>query len=350
MIDARTSVYTRTASLTDVGSVRSVNQDCCGEFVHDSGYRLLMVADGMGGHLGGEVASQTTVDTVGQVFERGIEDSAAFLREAFTLANKRVFEQSAADPNLHGMGTTGVALLIGPGRLAWFANVGDSRAYRSRGGRLEVLTQDHSWVHEEVRMNRLTPEEAASHPRKNVLTRSIGVDPVVQIDVSETEIEPGDRFLLCSDGLWGEVEDADIAAVLDSQEPEKAVRALVDIANRAGGPDNITVQIAVVPSRVRDFEASEAVAGDSGATLAESDSEDTLPRADAIEISFEDSSDPGYEAPKADSRSSSTRVLTLAVAAVSALLLATLVWFAIAESPSAPATPVSAAQDEPARP
>lgn len=349
MSEARTSVYTRTASFTDVGSVRTVNQDSCGEFVLDAGYRLLMVADGMGGHLGGEVASQATVEAVGQVFQRGVDDPAGFLREAFTLANKRVFERSAADSNLHGMGTTGVALLIGPGRRAWLANVGDSRAYRSRGGRLEVLTQDHSWVHEEVRNNRLTLEEAAVHPRKNVLTRSIGVDPVVDVDVTETDLEPGDRFLLCSDGLWGEVADADIAAVVDGQEPEQAVRTLVDMANRAGGPDNITVQIALVPSRIGDYEAGSTPAGDSDTTLSEPGAEDTLPRVDPVDIPYSDSNDPDYEAPGPDGSLSSMRLLTLAVAAVSALLLAALVWFAIAEGSGSSATPVSAAQDEPAR-
>ena len=350
MSDAPTSVYTRTASLTDVGSVRSVNQDSCGEFVDDAGYRLLMVADGMGGHLGGEVASQTPIDAVGQVFQRGIEEPAAFLREALTVANKRVFDRSTAEPDLYGMGTTGVALLIGPGRRAWFANVGDSRGYRSRGGRLEVMTQDHSWVQEEVRQNRLTLEEAAVHPRKNVLTRSIGVDPVVEVDVTEADMEPGDRFLLCSDGLWGEVVDADIAAVLDSQEPEQAARALIDMANRAGGPDNITVQIAVVPSRIGDDEATPTVRNDSETTLSEPTAEDTLPRADPIDVSYTEENGPGHGPKLEKTRRSSAITLTVAVAAVSALLLAALVWFAIAEDSSAPAPSSSGAQHPPARP
>jgi protein phosphatase len=348
MSDARTSFYTRTASLTDVGSVRSVNQDSCGEFFLDAGYRLLVVADGMGGHLGGEVASQTAVEAVGQVFQRGIEEPSSFLREAFTLANKRVFEKSMENPELHGMGTTGVAILIGPGRKAWLANVGDSRAYRSRGGAIEVLTHDHSWVHEEVRQNRMTLEEAAVHPRKNVLTRSIGVDPVVDIELGETDLQPGDRFLLCSDGLWGEVSDADIAAVLDSMDPEPAVRALVEMANRAGGPDNITVQIAVLPSRIGDHEAAPPEAGDAESTLSEDTSEDTLPRVEPVDIPYSDSNDPDYVPPPGRSRSAT--MLTVAVAAVSVLLLAALVWLAIAEFGGEPASPVRAAQDEPARP
>jgi serine/threonine protein phosphatase PrpC len=350
MSDAPTSVYTRTASLTDVGSVRSVNQDSCGEFVDDAGYRLLMVADGMGGHLGGEVASKAAIDTVGQIFQRGIEEPAAFLREAIVLANKRVFERSAAEPDLHGMGTTGVALLIGPGRRAWFANVGDSRGYRSRGGRLEVMTQDHSWVHEEVRQNRLTLEEAAVHPRKNVLTRSIGVDPTVEVDVTEVDMEPGDRLLLCSDGLWGEVADANIAGVLDSQEPEQAVRALIDMANDAGGPDNITVQIAVVPSRIGEHEATPAVRSESETTLNEMAAEDTLPRADPVDVPYSEADDPAYEPELAEPRRGSTLALTVTVAAVAALLLVALVWFAIAETGSAPAPSASGAEHEPTRP
>lgn len=350
MSDPRTSVYTRTASLTDVGSVRSVNQDSCGEFFLDAGYRLLMVADGMGGHLGGEVASQTAIEAVGQVFQRGIEDPTRFLREAFTLANKRVFERSIGNPELHGMGTTGVALLIGPGRKAWLANVGDSRAYRFREGRLEVLTRDHSWVHEEVRQNRLTLEEAAVHPRKNVLTRSIGVDPVVDVDLGETDLQPGDRFLLCSDGLWGEVPDAEIAAVLEASDPEQAVRTLVDMANRAGGPDNITVQIALVPSRIGDAEVPDPAASDSETTLGGGSAEDTLPRGEPVDVSFEEDDGVDHAARRPGGRRSSTRVLTVAVAAVSLLLLAALVWFAIAEAGDAPATPVSAGQDAPAAP
>lgn len=350
MIDASTSVHIRTASLTDVGSVRSINQDSFGEFVHDAGYRLLMVADGMGGHLGGEVASQAAVEAVGRVFQRGIEDPAGFLREAFTLANKRVFEMSAANPDLHGMGTTGVALLIGPGRRVWFANVGDSRAYRSRAGRIDVLTQDHSWVHEEVRQNRLTLAEAAVHPRKNVLTRSIGFEPAVEIDVSETEMEPGDRYLLCSDGLWGEVDDAEIAAVLDSQEPESAARSLIDMANRAGGPDNITVQIALVPSRIGESEATDERPSDAETTLREPGAEDTLPRGEPVDILSPDSADDDFARANAGGHGSSTRLLTLAAAVVSVLLLAVLVWFAIAEAGSSPAEPVNAASDEAAGP
>jgi protein phosphatase len=317
-----TSFYTRTASLTDVGSVRNANQDCCGEFVDDAGYRLLIIADGMGGHRGGEVASQTTVEAVGETFQRGVRDPAALLREAFALANKRVYERAARDAELYGMGTTGVALLIGPARTAWIAHVGDSRAYRSREGGLELLTRDHSWVLEEVRHNRLTPEEAQNHPRKNVLTRSIGVDPTLEVDVSATDLAPGDRFLLCSDGLWGEVPEQTLARVLSGQEPDRAVRTLVDLANEHGGPDNITVQIAAVPSRI--------AAADPGAAPPPSDSEitqETEPPDDAE--STLPLGAPG-RGPAADGARAAqrrrARLLTAAVAAVAGLLALALLW------------------------
>lgn len=328
-----TSIYTRTASLTDVGCVRSVNQDWCGEFVRDEGYRLLIVADGMGGHQGGEIASQTTVGVVGEVFQRGVDDPAALLREAFVSANARVHEMAEGEAELHGMGTTGVALLIGPARKAWVANVGDSRVYRSRAGKLETLTDDHSWVNEEVHQNRLTPEEAANHPRKNVLTRSIGVERTVEVDVVETDVKPGDRFLLCSDGLWGEVPEDQIADVLATQPPERAVQALVELARQNGAPDNVTVQIAVVPSRL---DAAGGPEEDLEATLDGPPSETTLPL--------------GAPEPETEARSARAapgerpRLLIGALAAVAALLGAALLWLAleargVRSEPQPPAPP-----------
>ncbi len=332
-------MYTRTASLTDVGSVRTTNQDRCGEFVDDAGYRLLMVADGMGGHLGGEVASQTAVNAVGEVFQRGVEDPVQTLSEAFTLANQRVYEMAAKQAELTGMGTTGVVLLIGPARTGWVAHVGDSRAYRIREGCFEPLTHDHSWVLEEVRHNRLTPEEAAVHPRKNVLTRSIGVDATIEVDIAETDLEPGDRFLLCSDGLWGEVPDEQIAEVLISQEPDQAVQTLVELANTNGGPDNITVQIAVVPSRIAAEDPDiTLVPEDVGAGLSSQDAESTLPLGEPDpEADFE---------PERTQRRRRTRLLTAAVAAVAGLLVAALAWLLAAGMEVEREAPVSTAPNE----
>ncbi len=240
----------RTASLTDVGRVRSANQDVCAEFVGAAGTRLLVVADGMGGHAGGEVASRTAVEAIGEWFENGDGGNGEMLREAFEAANERVYRMAAESPHLHGMGTTGVALLLGPGPAGWVAHVGDSRAYRLRRGRMELLTQDHSWVGEEIRNKRLTPEEAEVHPHRSALLRSIGVDPEVEVDVTPVPVESGDRFLLCSDGLWGEVDEETIAFVMASDDPEVSVRRLVELANDNGGRDNVTVQMVVVPASV----------------------------------------------------------------------------------------------------
>ena len=138
------------------------------------------------------------------------------------------------------MGTTLVGLLIHSDGRAWVAHVGDSRAYRMRGGRFEALTQDHSVVAELVRSGMLTEEEAESDPRRNEILRSVGVEETVAADISEVTIQPGDRFLLCSDGLTGPVTANEIASVLGRNEPENAVRTLIARANEAGGPDNIT--------------------------------------------------------------------------------------------------------------
>jgi protein phosphatase len=307
--------------------------------VDDAGYRLLIVADGMGGHRGGEVASQTTVNAVGEVFQRGVENPVQALCEAFTLANQRVYEMAAKEADLTGMGTTGVALLIGPARTGWVAHVGDSRAYRIREGCFEPLTHDHSWVIEEVRHSRLTPEEAAVHPRKNVLTRSIGVDATIEVDIAETDLEPGDRFLLCSDGLWGEVSEEQIAEVLISQEPDQAVQTLVELANTNGGPDNITVQVAVVPSRIAAEDPETTLAPeDVGSTSSSQDTDSTLPLGKP---------DPEAELePERTQRQRRTRLLTAAVAAVAGLLVAALVWLLAAGTEVEREAPVSTAPNE----
>ena len=241
----RTTVTT--AFHSDVGQVRSVNQDEVGEFVSDGGAHLVVVADGMGGHAGGEVASRTSVETIGEYFGTAIEAPEDLLRHALERANERVFRMGNDQPDLFGMGTTAVAVLVEPDGAAWVAHVGDSRAYRLHQGSLERLTEDHSWVQEQVRLARITPEEAETHPRRNALLRSIGVDQQVEVDVRSVEVQTGDRLLLCSDGLWGEVDDQTIAGVLASQDPQEVVRLLVQLANEAGGHDNVTVAVVALP-------------------------------------------------------------------------------------------------------
>ncbi len=234
----------QSASRSDVGRVRPANQDACSEFENAEGYRLFVVADGMGGHRGGETASRLAIESIGITFAREFIDPETLLVRAFRAANQEIHRTGCSDPALHGMGTTGVALLIGPHNVGWVANVGDSRAYRLRGERFERITEDHSWVFEEVRRGRITADEAREHPLKNVLLQSIGSGPNLEVSTSAIELQAGDRFLLCSDGLWGEVDDAAIAEILARELPSRAVDALVELANANGGSDNVTVQVA----------------------------------------------------------------------------------------------------------
>jgi protein phosphatase len=235
-----------TASATDVGRVRSVNQDRCAEFQVSAGAILLVLADGMGGHAGGEHASRIAVETIGEVFQRKFGDPEVTLRLAFDAANEAILQEARDRSELHGMGTTAVALLISPDG-AFTANIGDSRAYRVRGGAIDLLTEDHSIVFEEVRSGRITPIEARTHPLRNRLLRCLGLQLGVAADVQRVDIESGDRFLLCSDGLWGELEDGELCTVLAGERPDDAVRVLIERANANGGEDNITVQVAAVP-------------------------------------------------------------------------------------------------------
>ncbi len=233
------------ASLSDVGRVRSENQDGCGVFRDSHGNHLLVVADGMGGHRGGATASRVCIEIVGRVFQWSPDPVPERLQAGLVEANRTIHTMAAEDSSLAGMGTTAVVLSLGADGEGWVAWAGDSRLYRLRDGRVEPLTQDHSLVAEWVRLGVLRPEDAATHPRKNELMRCVGPTPALDPDVERIEIRPGDRFLLCSDGLWGEVADAEIGAVLGAEAPERAVRRLVDLANERGGPDNVTVQIAV---------------------------------------------------------------------------------------------------------
>lgn len=237
------------ASRTDVGQVRSANEDSCDTFLREDGTRLLVVADGMGGHRGGATASRTTVETIGEIFEQDeSNDPQSMLEAAIVLANSRVFEMGQGEPDLEGMGTTVVTLLLDPDLNGVVAHVGDSRAYRYRRGQLEPITTDHSVVAEMERRGLITPEEAAVHPRRNEILRSVGVLPEVEVEVAPVEVVAGDRFLLCSDGLSGVVDDEEIAAIVQSEAPDSAVDHLIDIANERGGPDNITVQILSIPA------------------------------------------------------------------------------------------------------
>ncbi|MEX2208203.1 MAG: PP2C family serine/threonine-protein phosphatase [Myxococcota bacterium] len=234
------------AAHSDVGRTRSENQDAFGEFSAPSGERLFVVADGMGGHRGGATASRLCVETLGRAFTEGTDSAEARLRRGLELANTRIHEAAQSDAELGGMGTTAVALILAPdgsGALGW---VGDSRAYRFRGGAIERLSTDHSVVGEMIRAGVITEDEADNHPRRNELLRAIGPHELVEPETVVLEHSPGDRFLLCSDGLWGPVPEPEIAIVLGFEAPELAVKKLIAKANERGGPDNVTAQIASV--------------------------------------------------------------------------------------------------------
>jgi len=229
----------RFGSATDIGLVRTNNED---RYLVAS--PLFAVADGMGGHAAGEVASATAVETLKKAFT---DRTPTGLAAAARAANRAVWDEAQASPDLRGMGTTLVALaLVGePGheQLA-VANVGDSRLYRLHQGEFVQLTSDHSLVGQLVASGALTPEEAEVHPRRNVLTRALGVDPDVDVDLVTVEVAEGDRYLLCSDGLPRELADDQMASVLRRlADPDEAARELVDRAREHGGNDNVTVVV-----------------------------------------------------------------------------------------------------------
>lgn len=246
--------------LSDIGKTRTENQDRCGDFLERGSERLVIVADGMGGHRGGATAAQMAVDRFGiALSDAGSEQGDKLLSRAVDRANEDIYQSATSDPELNGMGTTVVAVFFSDAGN-WLMHVGDSRAYRLREGRLVQMTDDHSTVMELVRTGRIRPDEAATHPRKNEVLRSLGLPDPVEPEVQPLDARPGDRFLLCSDGLSGVVSDEEIADFLQRFDGERATQALVDAANAAGGPDNVTVALVEVPSIQAEDPATEKVA------------------------------------------------------------------------------------------
>lgn len=241
------SVAAVTAALTDVGLLREANEDFLAEFERPSGHRLLIVADGMGGHRGGATASRLCVETVGEVFRSSSGTPERLLRDALEAANERVHRTAGDDRELEGMGTTAVLLLLTPEDEAWVAHLGDSRAYLLRDGVLRRLTEDHTVVAGMIAQGVLDPEAAESHPRRHELVRCVGFHSEVTPELDRLQVRPGDRFLLCSDGLSGQVPEDQIRATLQREAPVDAARVLVEAANAAGGSDNTTVMITAIP-------------------------------------------------------------------------------------------------------
>lgn len=255
-------VQLSSAAVTHQGLRREGNEDA---FCARPDLGLFIVADGMGGHEAGEVASGLTV----QVIESFINDTrdadlnqtwpfpyevarsleANRLIAAFRLANRRIASAISADGGLKGMATTAAAILFGPEGRAQVAHVGDSRIYLLRDGRLRQVTNDHSWVGEQVRAGLLTDSDAQRHPWRNVVTRAIsgGDDP--EVEVADVEVSTGDLLMICSDGLSSVVPLEAIETLLEPADLDATAAALIDAANGAGGPDNITVILVRVDAR-----------------------------------------------------------------------------------------------------
>lgn len=233
-----------TYSITDRGLTRTMNQDCYRNYFHHR-FSLLLVADGMGGHQAGEVASRMAVDVACEYImeHRDRPDTERLLREAVEEANRQIYAKSQSDPKLYRMGTTLVVVLV-ENAHALIAHVGDSRAYLLREGELRQLTRDHSVVWDLVESGVLTEEEASVHPERNTLTRAVGTDADVAVDINSLALETEDCLLLCTDGLTKMVPDEDIAQVLAEQpDVRAAAEKLVEMANKTGGLDNITVTL-----------------------------------------------------------------------------------------------------------
>ena len=242
--------------MTDVGLKRGHNED---NYLINEELNLFVVADGMGGHAGGEYASAIAVNTVEEIVTSvdaegvdvrnapsdPLEITRHKLVHAIRLAGRRIYEKAKEQPEYHGMGTTAAVLLVAD-KHAFVAHVGDSRIYLLRDGRIEQLTEDHSLIAEKLRHGLVTAEEAKTHHMRNVITRSLGYQEDVPVDLQIRDVQSGDQFLLCSDGLSGAITPEEMAEALSTLGPQDAARTLIDMACQRGGEDNITTVIARV--------------------------------------------------------------------------------------------------------
>lgn len=241
----------RAAGLSDVGRIREENEDA---HLVEEEIGLFVVADGMGGHLGGRTASELAVQTVsdfvrehreeiqGSATSTPLEDSPVprHLADAIRAACTAIYEKAQTDVELQGMGTTVTAMLV-LNDAGFIAHVGDSRCYLQRGDRIVQITDDHSLVNEQIKTGLITREQARMSRLKNIITRSVGFERDVAVDTFALPVQPGDRFLLCSDGLPNFVDDTEIGLALASLPLEQVPKRLIDLANDRGGEDNITV-------------------------------------------------------------------------------------------------------------
>ncbi len=238
-------------SLTDVGRKRQLNEDyvCARTEKVGNLSNFFIVADGMGGHKAGDRASKETVEMMLEKISTLKEtDPKVILQEALNVANRKVFLDASASEDLEGMGTTVVAATILDGKLLAM-NVGDSRLYLISGGEIRQITMDHSLVEEMVRKGILAKEKARNHPKKNIITRAVGVALTVEPDFFEVDLKAGDRILMCSDGLSNMLEDEELQKIVDSVGTlEDKAKLLVDAANVNGGKDNVSVILIEIPA------------------------------------------------------------------------------------------------------
>lgn len=242
--------------ITDIGRKRQKNED---SYLVNDKIQLYIVADGMGGHAGGEFASKIAVSTVEEIIKgdapKDIEASYFYaeskeseegkLRRAITQAGSKIVQRAIEDPDLRGMGTTATVLYFDDSK-AYVAHVGDSRAYCVRNGEIIQITEDHSLVNEQLKSGLITEEEAKTHQLKNIITRSVGVQEEVEVDTIVWDVINDDSYVLCSDGLSNMLQNHEILAYVGQYPTEEAARKLVDLANERGGDDNITMIIVKV--------------------------------------------------------------------------------------------------------
>lgn len=236
---------------SDTGPARERNEDYIDYFVPEDEElgrakgALFVVADGMGGHRAGQVASREAVERVmAEYYDDPDRDVGDCLVRAIKTANQAIYDQAQADPEMAGMGTTLVAATIrNRGRQVTIANVGDSRAYLLRRQNLKQITIDHSWVEAQFRAGLLTREQTKKHPQRNLITRAVGIQPTVEVDLFQTKLRRGDSLVLCTDGVSGELSDEEMAQIVRTRPPDDAAAELVAQANSLGGTDNATALI-----------------------------------------------------------------------------------------------------------
>ncbi len=239
-------IFLNVAQCTDVGRKRQVNEDSMISIVPKDPQvmakkgALFVVADGLGGHASGDVASEMAVSAMSKTYYRNEdEDVAAALLQAVKRANALIYQRAIENDVWYGMGTTCVAVVL-QGGMAYMANVGDSRAYIARDGHIKQVSQDHSWVAEQVRVGSLTEEAARAHPQRNVIYRCLGEQADIEVDLFFEQVQEGDLLVLCTDGLSNQVSDEVIREIVQGSGPRESVYHLIEQANENGGPDNIT--------------------------------------------------------------------------------------------------------------